>query len=104
LGEKLLALPKALDGSQLQPLLPFIGHVFERHVLNLTERCRNPTQIEASVWFGHWLPRNIWISSCWAAARVKILPNLLLTGQPGLLQITRLFKERASGCQKTDCP
>jgi hypothetical protein len=45
LGEKFLALPEALDGSQLQPLLPFIGHVFERHVLNLTERCRNPTRI-----------------------------------------------------------
>jgi hypothetical protein len=67
LGEKLLALPEALDGSQLQPLLPFIGHVFERHVLNLTERCRNPTQIDASVWFEHWLPRNIWLSPCWAA-------------------------------------
>jgi hypothetical protein len=48
LGEKLLALPEALDGSQLQPLLPFIGHVFERHVLNLTERCRNPTQIHSA--------------------------------------------------------
>ena len=34
----------------------------------------------------------------------EILPNLLLTGQPGLLQISRPFKERACWCQKTDCP
>ena len=37
-------------------------------------------------------------------SQVKVLPNLLLTGQHSLLQITRLFEERASGCQKTDCP
>ena len=37
-------------------------------------------------------------------SRIKVLPNLLLTGQPGLLQIICLFEERASGCQKTDCP
>jgi hypothetical protein len=37
LGEELLALTEALDRSQLQPLLPFIGHLFARHVANLTE-------------------------------------------------------------------
>jgi hypothetical protein len=67
LGEKLLALPEALDGSQLQPLLPFIGHVFERHVLNLTEHCRNPTQNEGLVWLELWLSSATWISSCWAS-------------------------------------
>jgi len=45
LGEELLALPKAFERSQLQPLLPFFGHLFERHLLNLTEPLANPIQI-----------------------------------------------------------
>ena len=40
------AFAEALDGSQRQPLLPFLGHLFEGHGLNLTDPGAKPTQIE----------------------------------------------------------
>ena len=42
------ALPKALEGSELQPLLPFIGHLFEGHIHNLADLLTNPIQITLS--------------------------------------------------------
>ncbi len=49
LGEELFALAEALDGSQPQPLLPCIGHLFEDRMFNLTGLLPKRTQIPTAL-------------------------------------------------------